>query len=209
MYNLGIVNNIGEAWLRILKEIKNNGKLVDRDDESYIEIKGLSVSILKNDKNDSIVENYQDNDMYIWMKENFTHIKQIKELGNANSYGERLYNYCNRKNQIEYVIGKIRKNNFTRAATITTLEPLTDISYIPCISMLDFDVVDKKLDLYVYARAIDFGKKGVSNLICLFDVLKHVANKTDLETGVLHMYIKSAHVYKQEYDKMQKITKSN
>ena len=67
--------------------------------------------------------------------------------------------------------------------TITTFQPLTDTSYIPCVSLLDFWLVDGKLQLAVYALSIDFGTKGYANLVELAALQTRVAD--DLGLGPL------------------------
>jgi thymidylate synthase len=42
---------------------------------------------------------------------------------------------------------------------------LTDTSYIPCVSLLDFFLIDGALHLSCYAHSIDFGAKGYGNLV--------------------------------------------
>ena len=52
-----------------------------------------------------------------------------------------------------------------RSAAITTFEPHTDTTYVPCISLLDFWRVSGPLELVVYAHRLDFGKKAYGNLV--------------------------------------------
>ena len=49
--------------------------------------------------------------------------------------------------------------------TITTFQPATDTTYIPCVSMLDFWAPHGALELVVYAHSLDFGKKAYGNLV--------------------------------------------
>lgn len=133
------------------------------------------------------------------MRKNFETVGKIPELRYANSYGERLYCYLGKKNQIDWVINKIQQKRNVRSATITTFEPLSDTSYIPCISLFDFDVVGASIDLYVYARALDFGSKAPYNLICILDILDKVAKAVNLNPGTIHLVCKSAHIYDYDY----------
>ena len=64
-----------------------------------------------------------------------------------------------------------------RSATITTFQPLTDTTYIPCVSMLDFWLPDGALELVVYAHSLDFGKKAYGNLVELARLQEHVAGE--------------------------------
>ena len=67
----------------------------------------------------------------------------------------------------------MRADPAARNATITTFQPLTDTSYIPCVSLLDFWLGDGALQPGVYAHGIDFGTKGYANLVELAALIHH------------------------------------
>lgn len=143
MKYLGEVNTLGEAWIKFLEEVNDNGKIVKySEDKVTKEESGLTISIKSALLPDKIIDKYMVEEEYQWMKNNFSKQGAVKELRNANSYASRLYNYLGQKNQIDWVISKLKDDKMSCSATITTFEPLTDISYIPCISMLDFYIED-------------------------------------------------------------------
>ena len=92
-----------------------------------------------------------------------------------------------------------------RDATVTTFQPLTDISYIPCVSLLDFWLVEGALQLAVYAHAIDFGTKGYANLVELAALQTRVASDLGVAVGTLTMIVKSAHIYQTELALMRRL----
>jgi thymidylate synthase len=96
------------------------------------------------------------------------------------------------------VIDRLRADPTSRSATITMLQPHTDTTYIPCISMLDFWLPAGTVELVVYAHSIDFGAKGYGNLVELASLQQHVAGALGLPVGRLLMVVKSAHVYETE-----------
>ncbi|HXN04480.1 MAG TPA: thymidylate synthase [Candidatus Acidoferrum sp.] len=137
------------------------------------------------------------------MHTNFTGHSRVAELGDTDSYATRLYDYAHAgHDQIRWVIDRLAANPWTRDATITTFQPLTDTSYVPCVSLLDFWLVDGKLQLAVYAHAIDFGTKGYANLIELAALQTRVARDLGVGVGTLTMTVKSAHIYQTELDQM-------
>ena len=93
----------------------------------------------------------------------------------------------------------------TRSATITTFQPLTDTTYIPCVSLLDFFLIDDALQLSCYAHSIDFGAKGYGNLVELARLQEEVAGELACTQGALTMIIKSAHVYESDFDYMNMV----
>ena len=76
-----------------------------------------------------------------------------------------------------------------------TFQPLIDTTYIPCVSLLDFFLIDDALQLVVYAHSIDFGTKGYANLLELAAIQYQVATALERSAGSLTMIVKSAHVY--------------
>jgi thymidylate synthase len=103
------------------------------------------------------------------------------------------------------VVARLRADATCRDATITTLEPLTDTSYIPCVSMLDFWAPAGRLELAVYAHSLDFGKKAYGNLVELARLQERVARDLRLPLGALMIYVKSAHVYETEWELMAQL----
>ena len=86
-----------------------------------------------------------------------------------------------------------------RSATVTTFQPLTDTTYIPCVSLLDFWIPEDALELVVYAHSLDFGKKAYGNLVELAHLQEHVARELGRPVGPLVVHAKSAHVYEPEW----------
>ena len=124
----------------------------------------------------------------------------------ARSYAARLYDYAGSgRDQIRWVVERLRADPTSRSATITTFEPLLDTAYIPCVSLLDFWIRDEQVELVVYAHSIDFGAKGYGNLVELAFLQEHVARELSRDPGRLVFLVKSAHVYQSEFDYMRKV----
>jgi len=117
----------------------------------------LQLTIKKPSQKDEIIEKYGDKKGIEWMNSNFTEQKNVPELKNALSYGTRLFNFKG-KDQVKWIIGKLKKKPETKAATISMIMH-DDEAYIPCVSALDFKIRNNKLMLTAMCRAIDFGKK--------------------------------------------------
>lgn len=204
MINLGNYQKIGDAWLNVLRAIESNGSVVNNGDEVYRELKGVFFTTKCNCP-DFILDKYAKLENILWMKKNFKSFDDILELNSARSYASRLFSYGKTKNQLEWVTQKLIANKNTRSATITMLEPLTDKTYIPCISMLDFDVSDEKLNVYIYARALDFGEKAYGNMLSIWDILKGVSEYTNIEIGKMIWICKSVHYYSHDFIQIQKM----
>jgi len=130
------------------------------------------------------------------MRVNFGDFRDVRELGDADSYATRLRNYAGAGlDQLRWVSDRLRNDPLSRSATITTFQPLTDTTYIPCVSLLDFYLHDDALRLVVFAHSIDFGAKGFANLLELAAIQHQIASELQRGVGPLTMIVKSAHVY--------------
>jgi thymidylate synthase len=162
------------------------------------------LTVKKPELNDKIISKYGDKLMIDWMLSNFLEQKKVPELKNGLSYGTRLFNY-NGKNQVEWVVNKLKEKSDTKAATIPLIMPNEDEGYIPCVSLLDFKIRNNKLMLAAMCRSIDCGKKVYANLIALHKIQQIVSEKIKVPTGELIMYVVSAHIYMDDYAKIEQI----
>src|SRR5882757_3931201 len=147
--------SIGQAWLSVAEEILREGSPGEWDGLPLREIIRCSVEIDDPSPDDPIITRHADPERLAWMHANFTDHARVPDLGDADSYATRLYDYARSgRNQIEWVVDKLRRDPAVRNATITTFQPLTDTSYVPCVSLLDFWQADDALHLAVYAHGI-------------------------------------------------------
>jgi thymidylate synthase len=197
---------LGEAWIAIAAAILTGGVVGSWEGLPIVEVFRATLDVSSPSVDDPIIAQHGDPERVAWMHANFTEHSQVAELGDADSYATRLYDYAHAgRDQIRWVIERIAANPWTRDATVTTFQPLTDTSYIPCVSLLDFWLVEGKLQLAVYAHAIDFGTKGYANLFELAALQTRVASELGAAVGTLTMTIKSAHIYQTELDHMRRI----
>ena len=112
------------------------------------EVANLSICVAEPDPDDPTIAVLADPDWLAWMHRNFT----------APDYARTG------RDQVAWVIDRLRNDPGSRSATITTFEPLIDTTYIPCVSLLDFWLPDGRVELVVYAHSLDFGKKAYGTL---------------------------------------------
>ncbi len=195
--------SLGECWLQTSRLILEQGLESRYDGIRTKEIANLTLLATHPDPQDKLIQEQGEPAWLAWMHENFFVQKQVPELGGADSYAVRLFNYDHRGfDQIDWVVRRLRENPDSRSSVITTFAPLSDTSYIPCISLLDFWIPLDALDLVVYAHSLDFGKKAYGNLIELASLQFMVAEKTERPVGSLRIMVKSAHIYEPEWEIM-------
>jgi thymidylate synthase len=194
---------IGRAWLTVAGDILDRGRVGTYDGLPIRELAMVTLEVSAPDPDDEVIAANADPQRLAWMRANFTDHARVAALGDADSYATRLYDYARSgRDQIAWVIDRLQADPLSRSASITTFQPLTDTSYIPCVSLLDFWRPDGALDLVVYAHSIDVGAKGYANLVQLAELQHTVARALSAPVGRLTMIVKSAHVYDTELDYM-------
>ncbi len=197
---------LGEAWLAIAAAILADGAAGSWEGSPILEVFGATLAVHSPKVDDPIIARHGDPERLAWMHANFTDHSRVAELGDSDSYATRLYDYAHAgRDQIRWVIDRLAANSAARDATITTFQPLTDTSYVPCVSLLDFWLVKGELQLAVYAHSIDFGTKGYANLVELAALQARVAGDLGAGVGTLTMIVKSAHIYETELALMRGI----
>jgi thymidylate synthase len=192
-------STIGAAWISVARVIMESGIASTYDELPMREVLMTSLEVREPNTSDDIIERYADPERLAWMRANFIDFSEVRELGDADSYATRLHNYAGTGlDQLRWVSDRLRSDPLSRSATITTFQPLSDISYIPCVSLLDFFLDGDALHLSVYAHSIDFGAKGYANLLELAVIQHQVADELAKAVGLLTMIVKSAHVYDRD-----------
>jgi thymidylate synthase len=200
---------LGEGWLRTSRAILERGALERYDGHVTRELALLTLTVDHPASDDPQIAALGDPEWLAWMHENFFVQKNVPELGDAESYALRLFNYAGAgRDQIAWIVERLRTDPACRSATVTTFQPLTDRAYIPCVSLLDFWIPDGALELVVYAHSLDFGKKAYGNLVELAHLQEHVARETGSPVGRLVVHAKSAHVYEPEWQLMAELAGS-
>jgi thymidylate synthase len=199
------VKTVGEAWMAVAAAILKDGVAGSWEGKPIVEVFRATLDVRSPSADDPIIAEHGDPERLAWMHANFNDQSRVSELGDSDSYATRLYDYAHAgRDQIRWVIDRLAANPWTRDATITTFQPLTDTSYVPCISLLDFWLVDRALQLGVYAHAVDFGTKGYANLVELAALQARVAGELGSGVGTLTMTVKSAHIYQTELGLMKR-----
>jgi thymidylate synthase len=197
---------LGEGWLAVSRAILEQGALASYDGQPTRELALLTLDVADPSPDDEVIARLGDPRWLDWMHANFFDRKDVAELGHAKSYAVRLFDYAGSgRDQLAWVVDRLRADPECRSATITTFQPLTDTSYVPCVSMLDFWLRDGAVELVVYAHSLDFGKKAYGNLVELARLQEHVAAELGAATGALVVHAKSAHVYEPEWSAMASI----
>jgi thymidylate synthase len=188
-----VAQSLGEAWLDVAELILCCGTESSFGGLPLFECDLVTLDIERPLPDDALISAHASQDWLAWMRANFTDRSRVAELGNARSYASRLFDYAGSGlNQIAAVVETLQRDPRASYAAISTFEPLTDVSDIPCVSLLDFWLRYGRLELVVYAHSIDVGKKGYGNLVQLAELQRYVAEQLLAPIGQLVMIVKSA-----------------
>jgi thymidylate synthase len=202
-------DTIGAAWIAVARRILDTGAESTYDSAPILELERVTLSVSQPVSVDPIVTELGDGERLAWMHANFTEYALVSDLGDARSYASRLYDYAAAgRDQVQWVIDRLRSDPGSRSATITTFEPLLDSTYIPCVSLLDFWLRGGQLEAIVYAHSIDFGAKGYGNLVELAYLMERVARGLGCAVGRLDFVVKSAHIYEPDVSAMRDVVSS-
>jgi thymidylate synthase len=197
---------LGEGWLAVSRLVLDEGVDASWDGATTKEVARLTLAVAAPDPDDALIRELGDPEWSAWMARNFREPDLVAELGDARSYASRLADYAAAgRDQVAWVVERLRADPTARDAAITTFEPLADTTYVPCVSLLDFWLPDGALELVVYAHSLDFGKKAYGNLVEVAALQQRVAGELDVEVGRLVVHAKSAHVYEPELAPMREL----
>ena len=172
-------DSIGAAWLAVAGRILAEGVESRYDGLPVREISLVTLVVEHPAPADEIIATNAEPERLAWMHANFTDHARVAALSNADSYATRLFDYEHSgRDQVAGVVERLRRDPATRSAAITTFQPHTDTSYIPCVSLLDFWLPDGAVELA--------------------SLQQRVADQLGRPTGRLLMVVKSAHVYETE-----------
>jgi thymidylate synthase len=199
-------STLGEGWLAVSRTILESGDDATWGGAPTREVALLTLAVERPDSRDALIAELGDPDWLDWMHRNFFVHEEVPELGRARSYAQRLFDYgAAGRDQIAWVVERLRADPECRDAAITTFEPLVDTTYIPCVSMLDFWLRDGAVELVVYAHSLDFGKKAYGNLVELAHLQERIADELGPSVGRLVVHVKTAHIYEPELAAMAEL----
>jgi thymidylate synthase len=197
---------LGEAWMSASALVVHEGRAACWGADPTREIALLTITVADPDPDDPLIARLGDPVWLAWMRANFREPDAVVELGGADSYARRLRDYAGTgRDQVAWVAARLLADPGVRDATITTFQPATDTTYIPCVSLIDAWAPDGRVQLVVYAHSLDLGKKAYGNLVELAALQREIAARAGLPAGGLLIHVKSAHIYEPEIDAMARL----
>lgn len=201
-------SSISDAWYRGLNIISNHGKKITDERGGVIKEYLNLLIVLNNPYIDKIPKESS------WNVERLDEYSRQLITGDnpqnfEYTYGQRLRNWDEKIDQIDYVIKKLKRSKTTRRATAVTWIPTIDtkVDEAPCMIVNDFKIRDEKVHLTSLFRSHDFAGAYPANMYALTKLLGFVAENVGLEPGTITNLSISAHIYDHDFDKIEEIVR--
>lgn len=201
--------NLPDAFYRSLLELELFGNYVPCPDYDT-EIKEMPISIC--------VENPLEEPMItklgIFDTESLQqYLMEVKDgildfmIGKGETAWE--YTYHDRiKDQILFVVKELKRNKYSRRAVIDVRDNSVDMfnEHPACLQHIQFLLRDNGLNMIVTMRSNDAFNACFMNMFAfILGIQKEVADKLNVEVGEYIHNVGSFHIYKKDYDKLQKM----
>ncbi len=225
-----IADTTEDAWRKAVRAVMEHGKImVTEDGDETKEIIGLTVRI----KKPTISMDKAPAEYPFHGKALQDYVDQLmtpeNRWGFQYTYGERIWRWDGKVNQVEAVIKRLGKSPFTRRAVIDLTIPALDhfpdrIRDPPCLRIICFNIREekeapmlpavKRLHMDVLFRSHDIFGASYANWVALAHLQKYVAEEVGkilgerVFIGELHSYSVSAHIYSRDFETAGRVAES-
>lgn len=209
-----IADNVFEAWKKTLKAIFEIGEdFIDRDKRVCKELLNLVLVINNLDDIEKPIDSMKGFKDFVYpTKEEIKDImlNKVSAFGYTYSYGQRLFNYRNVKDQIDKFVYPLLKNDPNSRRGMTILyDPLVDSfkdkKSVPGLISIYFKIHKSKLEITVNIRSNDFFIGWPANIYQINLLQKHLAEKLNINTGKITIFSNSAHIFQEHFEKIRKV----
>ncbi|WP_409201002.1 thymidylate synthase [Methanobrevibacter sp. DSM 116169] len=217
-------NEIADCWEKIVKEIMNEGHLVN-DERGSLTKELLNVVTCINDpfgikdgdffgmsKSLEKLDNIRIPDDYFWegdkLKVYSEQFISDDKQGFVYTYGNRLRAHFDRIDQIGKSIERLKTCRESRRAISLTWDPTIDADSdeVPCMILVDFKIRDDTLYTTALWRSHDIYGAWFPNAVGLAYLSKYVSSEIgDVSLGPITIHSISAHVYEVNFDEAEKV----
>lgn len=207
-----------EAWKATLKLILDKGtEITDKDNRLSKEI--LNIIIKINNPEDITKPIQVMKGLKKWVYPELEELQDVFFKKQASSvyyytYGARIFNYANTKNQVDdYIIPLLKKNPTTRRAVVVLYHPVIDskisVKETPGLISVFFKIINNKLTLSTVIRSNDMFIGWPANIYQVYLLQKYVAEKLGLETGSITTISHSAHVFDEYTEEIEEVLRKS
>jgi len=206
-FNIKAFDN-GDAYRQILNRIWYEGDLfkVGYGSEET-ETKKLHVSIeIAHPENRPLIDDKAPCDMKYIQEYALTYLWCPDPMEASYTYGKRMHEPVD---QVAEVIRRFKEQSMDRQCTIIIRIPQDILKNSckepPCLTVLDYEILDGKLNCETYFRSWDAYAGLPANIAGLQLFNEAIAKEIGVETGVFILHSKNVHIYKRQYKLVQEL----
>lgn len=219
-------NNINEVYYKLINNVYDNGRTLVK--ENGVVLKEIVPSIIKltNPSYSVITHNGRPYNVAFMIAETLWNLcgetsdwlcrynemySQYYTDGELTAgYGNRIFNRFG--NQFIQAAELLKSDKDTSHVTISICSPyddLTESKFVPCISFIEYRVIDNKLIMFTRMRAQDLWRGfpyDINLLIMLFSYMSHL---TGYEMGVYYHDCRAIRLYETDFDDVIRFLNNN
>jgi len=192
---------LGEAWLRNLKKVIEEGDWVSDEGVMLLEVRNVMTVIDSVGANDPIIERYADCRRIELMRKKYLSCKVVSPY--RISYGKLLFDN-NGVDQISWIVNRLKNKRESKSATISLHTPGCD--ELSCLSLLDFKIRNDELAMAAVYRSQNIFGSQPGNLLVLRTIQERVAEQVVCKAGSFTLLPISAHIYEADLEESTRIT---
>ena len=192
-------HTLERVWMNVLREIVSSGSLI-KDTEEFLELQNIQVTYT------NPFELETPNYASVFGSKFAEYIKRVYSPHGDPETGRNYYELIHKNNgvnQVSKVVKKLKKDPYTRSATIV----LTDVrkEKLPCVTEINFSIRNEQLNMTVLFKSSDFGKKYVPDMIELSKIHKKISHELKIGRGEITAQILCAQLYISDKNKVKKL----
>ena len=206
-----------EAWKEALHQITRHGDdFLDREQRTCRELLNLTLTITEPSKDiDAPIRIMQNTDKWVYPSKDELKgimLERPKPGVYEYTYGPRIFNFANTKDQInEFILPLLKQDRHSRRAAIILYDPVRDSNFesenIPSLILIQFKIKDDKLFVTAYIRSNDYYIGWPANVYQIFVLQEYLADKLNTSIGSLTTFSASAHVFEEHFEDVEGIIK--
>jgi thymidylate synthase len=208
-------NSTLEAWKESLKLISEEGReIVDRDGRTSKEVMNMTLAI-KEPYNDILAPIEAMKSLKKWAYPELDELEDVFFKKESSfiyyyTYGRRIFNYSNTKNQVDdFIIPLLKKDPETRRAVVMIYDPVLDsgldVKETPGLISIFFKVIEGKLAATTIIRSNDMFIGWPANIYQIYLLQKYVADKLGLQPGSITTISHSAHLFTEYNEEIRAV----
>jgi thymidylate synthase len=202
-----------DAWIDAIKKIREEGETI-KGEREIVEVPNMIITV-KNPNKDitrpvEILRGLK-NIVYPELNE-LEDVIFRKEASKTQSYtyGARIFNYSNTKDQVEeFIIPLLKKDPSTKRAIIVLYQPLHDSKISsqerPCLISIHFRMNRGRLNVSAVLRSNEMLMGWPANIYQISLLQKRITDEVGAETGTITTISHSAHIYKDYEEQLDEV----